>query len=126
MKNYYLKRIDELETKVGSDRQGTPIKSAIMAVGSPLLPSAARGLTNLRSSLRKSMALARLKAKKNSKERQDRLKAAAEKRKKEKQEREAMEVQRTAMDDFGRPRQENSSTAYLQIGYILAESLGLL
>ena len=74
MKNYYLKRIDELKTEVGSDRQGTPVRSAIMAIGSPLLPSAARGLTNLRSSFRKSMALARLKAKKNSPERLERLK----------------------------------------------------
>jgi hypothetical protein len=65
MKSYYLKRIDELKTEVGSDRPGTPVKSAIMAIASPFLPTAARRLTLVRDKVRK--ALNASKAKENKK-----------------------------------------------------------
>jgi len=147
MKNYYLKRIDELRTDIGSDSRPTPVATVSrIAAGAtyPALKKGAQLATKAKQALKLPFEglkgdvkdalqkrLEKLKRKKNNPQRVARLKAAEQGRLKaaeEKKAREqaAMEVQRTAMDDFGRPRQENSSTAYLQIGYILAESLGLL
>jgi hypothetical protein len=99
MKNYYLKRIDELKTEIGSDRNPRPIASAIRALGTG-------GAIKLA----------------------DKLSRSGPKKRKGKGDSEKPEDKKETMDPItsGFLTRENSSTTYIQIGYILAESMGLI
>ena len=64
-------------------------------------------------------------AQKKRREAQERKKEQEARAARREQEKKARDAQLGA-DDMGRPRSENASTTYIQIGHILAESLGLL
>ena len=48
MKNYYLKRIDELKTDVTSGRPSKSVTTLLRTTAGSLIPKAARKLTKLR------------------------------------------------------------------------------
>jgi hypothetical protein len=113
MKNYYLKRIDELKTDIGSDSRPTPVATVSrIAAGAtyPALKKGAQLATKAKQALK--LPFEGLKGD---------VKKAIQRRKKRKDKKEA---DPTSPIDSGFLTRDH--TTYLQIGYILAESLGLL
>ena len=159
MKNYYLKRIDELRTEIGSDSRPTPVATVSRIAAGATYPALKKGAelgTKAKQALKlpfeglkgdvKNLLqkkLDRLKRKKNDPSRIARLKAKGqENREKAAKEQEDREIAAKEQED--REKNPNSPTGsgfltrtrtrttttdhttYAQIGYILAESLGLL
>ena len=154
MKNYYLKRIDELRTEIGSDRRPTPVSDITRGVlatgrllGDPLkrtLGQAGEGLYQaVRATKRKEAYADALKRRQDPK-RLEKLKYAKEKKARERvsqQAQAALHHRAARLRSRGNPPAHNPHTVgpkgplpgsinawvtYNQIGYILAESLGLL
>jgi len=169
MKNYYLKRIDELRTEIGSDSRPTPVATVSRIAAGATYPALKKGAelgTKAKQALKlpfeglkgdvKNLLqkkLDRLKRKKNDPSRIARLKAKGqenrEKAAKEQEDREIAAKEQedreiAAKEQEDREKNPNSPTGsgfltrtrtrttttdhttYAQIGYILAESLGLL